>query len=422
TGPDVACCVCCNRVATSSRCIPGANCDADVTASVGAARYAARMPKVWTRRRAGTPEPGPARLVRSPAPNRPEIHQIVLPLAPRDTRSSAAPSSGWALDSVQVYLIEDEPLTLVDTGVRSAASRIALESALDELGYGLSDLRRIVLTHAHRDHMGLVETIRSLSPDLECWVHEADAAVVEDYGQAIRDRIEQLSSLFLEHGVPTAVVDGLHADRLAGLAVDEAEGEATRVTRRLRDGDAVAGKRIGLRVHHAPGHTPGHVLLEDEASGVLLTGDLVMGQAMPHAETCYLDEMAMPGDPARRRPRFRGLVEMRRSLRRLRGRPFGVLLPGYGGVLRRADRAIRDTLLYYDVRIQRIERGLRHLAAMGQDVTVYELWKSLFPPDEAPGPMRSHLLLLIGALDCLEEDGAVVTERREDGVLTHHHR
>ena len=59
---------------------------------------------------------------------------------------------------------------------------------------------------------------------------------------------------------------------------------------------------------------------------------------------------------------------------------------------------------------------------MGQDVTVYELWKSLFPPDEAPGPMRSHLLLLIGALDCLEEDGAVVTERREDGVLTHHHR
>lgn len=331
-------------------------------------------------------------------------------------------SSGWALDSVQVYLIEDEPLTLVDTGVRSAASRIALESALDELGYGLSDLRRIVLTHAHRDHMGLVETIRSVSPDLECWVHEADAAVVEDYGQAIRDRIEQLSSLFLEHGVPTAVVDGLHADRLAGLAVDEAEGEATRVTRRLRDGDAVAGKRIGLRVHHAPGHTPGHVLLEDEASGVLLTGDLVMGQAMPHAETCYLDEMAMPGDPARRRPRFRGLVEMRRSLRRLRGRPFGVLLPGYGGVLRRADRAIRDTLLYYDVRIQRIERGLRHLAAMGQDVTVYELWKSLFPPDEAPGPMRSHLLLLIGALDCLEEDGAVVTERREDGVLTHHHR
>ncbi|MEZ4291474.1 MAG: MBL fold metallo-hydrolase [Myxococcota bacterium] len=341
------------------------------------------MPKVWTRRRAGTPEPGPARLVRSPAPNRPEIHQIVLPLAPRDTRSSAAPSSGWALDSVQVYLIEDEPLTLVDTGVRSAASRIALESALDELGYGLSDLRRIVLTHAHRDHMGLVETIRSVSPDLECWVHEADAAVVEDYGQAIRDRIEQLSSLFLEHGVPTAVVDGLHADRLAGLAVDEAEGEATRVTRRLRDGDAVAGKRIGLRVHHAPGHTPGHVLLEDEASGVLLTGDLVMGQACTVRRPATSTRWRCP---AIQRDDGRASAGSSRCVAACGGCedvPSACCCRAMAGcsVVRTARSATRSSTTTFGSSASSADYDT---AAMGQSVTVYELWKSLFRRTRRP--------------------------------------
>jgi len=97
-------------------------------------------------------------------------------------------------------------------------------------------------------------------------------------------------------------------------------------------------------------------------------------------------------------------------------------LPGYGGVVRSADRAIRDTLLFYDVRLQRIDRGLRHLAALGQDVTAFEIWSSLFPHDEPPDVMRSQLALLIGALDCLENEGKLETLRRADGVLVHHHR
>jgi glyoxylase-like metal-dependent hydrolase (beta-lactamase superfamily II) len=209
---------------------------------------------------------------------------------------------------------------------------------------------------------------------------------------------------------------------VAGLAVDEAEGEATAVDGILREGDRIEWKDFAFVVHHSPGHTPGHVLLEDEQAGVLFTGDQVMGAAIPNAENFYLSELPTPGDPLLRRPRFRGLVELRRSLRSLRGRPYKIFLPGFGGVIQRTERATRDTLLYYDVRLQRIDRGLRHLAAMGQEVTAYEIWKALFPQDEPLGDMRSHLLLLIGALDCLEEDGKLVTERRPDGVLTHHHR
>jgi glyoxylase-like metal-dependent hydrolase (beta-lactamase superfamily II) len=362
-------------------------------------------------RQVRTPNPAgtAASLLRSPLPERPHIHQISLPLT-------------GPLPIVQVYLIEGQPLTLVDSGVRTPESRAALEAALEELGYALSDIERVVVTHAHLDHMGLVQSIRDAGANLECWVHEADAPTVESFAEIVRERVIEMSALFREYGVPEQTVARLLDQRIATLAVDNARCEATAVDRVLREGDRVDWKTYSLTVRHSPGHTPGHILLEDEELGLLFTGDQVMGQAVPNVENFYLSALPEPGDASLRRPRFRGLVELRKSLRRLRGRPFRVLLPGYGGIVRRADRTIQDTLLFYDVRIQRIDRGLRRLAAMGQDVTAFEIWKALFPGNESLDEMRSHLLLLIGALDCLEDDGMLVTERRPDGVLAHHHR
>jgi glyoxylase-like metal-dependent hydrolase (beta-lactamase superfamily II) len=376
-------------------------------------RYSPRMRQVRTRNRAGTPAP----LVCSPVPDRPQIHQIVLPLP-----SAMANAPAAIPENVQVYLIESQPLTLIDTGTRTPASRAVLEAALDELGHGLADIERVVVTHAHRDHMGLVQSIRDAGADLECLVHEADAPVVEAYPENVRLRVNAMTPLFREYGVPEEVLDRLHGDRSDSLSVDDAESESTVVDRVLRDGDRVEWKDFAFAIRHSPGHTAGHILLEDEDQALLFTGDQIMGQAVPYAENFYQSELPDPEDALRRRPRFRGLVELRRSLRRLRGQPYKIFLPGYGGIIRRTDRAVRDTLLHYDVRLQRIDRGLSHLAAIGQDVTAFELWKALFPAAESLGEMRSHLILLIGALDCLEDDGKLITERRPDGVLTHHHR
>lgn len=364
------------------------------------------MPQVWTRFRAGTAS---SPQVRQPVPGRPFIHSIELPL-------------DWGPGSTQVYLIEGQPLTLIDTGVASPTSGAALAAALESLGYGLADVERVVVTHAHRDHFGFVEGLRDAGADLECCVHERDADRVEGYERVLRDRIAGMTALFVSFGVPQDVALRLEEERRRTLSVDVAEGVPTRVDRRLVEGDRIAWKEWSLSVLHAPGHTPGHIVLEEASTGLLFSGDQIMAQAIPHAENFHLYGLPDPTDPLRRTPRFRGLVEMRRTLRRLRGRPVRLVLPGYGMALRRAERSIRDTLLHYDVRLQRIDRGLRSLAAIGQDVTAYELWKALFPADELSGDMRAHLLLLIGALDCLEEDGLLVTERREDGVFLHHHR
>ena len=109
------------------------------------------------------------------------------------------------------------------------------------------------------------------------------------------------------------------------------------------------------------------------------------------------------------------------SLRGLRPLAVSTILPAHGGVLSRPERAIGDALLFYDVRIQRIERGLRTLAAMGQDVTAWEIWKALFPKADPIRDMRNRMLMVIGALDVLEDRGECTTSRREDGVLVHRH-
>lgn len=383
------------------------------------------MERGWTRNRGGVARP----LVRSPIPERPEIHQIVLPLPPTAERS---------VSSVQVHLIEGDPLTLIDTGTRVPESRAVLESALDELGYDLAAIERVVLTHAHPDHMGLVQGIRDAGATLECWVHSDDAPMVEAQDELLCARSDGIRELFEEHGLPKGLLARMDAGRLDALRRVAAESQSTTVDRTLGDGDRVAFKHFGLVVRHCPGHTPGHILLEDEESRILFTGDQIMEQAIPNTETHYLEDRAAnsagrpsragrPGggpdrvDALHRRARFRGLLEMRRSLRRLRSRRFKRLLPAYGGVIQRSERAIGATLLYYDVRIHRIDRGLRHLALLGQDVTAFEIWQSLFPQDAPYETIRDQLLLVIGALDCLEDEGKLETRRRHDGVLIHQH-
>jgi len=172
---------------------------------------------------------------------------------------------------------------------------------------------------------------------------------------------------------------------------------------------------------HAPGHTAGHLLLHEPRTGTLVTGDHIMGSAVPFTDNYYVDGPPDPADPLRRRPRFKGLPEYLRSLRELRRSSFHTILPAHGGVIERPDRAIEDALLFYEVRVQRIERGLRTLAAMRREVTAWEIWQALFPKADPLTQMRTRMLMVIGALDVLEAAGECVTTRRDDGVLLHRH-
>lgn len=344
--------------------------------------------------------------IRSPVAALPRVHQLVLP-------------TPWPVGPVQLYLIESEPLTLVDTGVRSPDSRAALESGLDALGYGLEDVERVVLTHHHEDHLGQAQTLRDAGADCEVWAHAVEAPACEGFGEDREADLVRSEALFRELGVPEAVLAGQREARRASRA-EAPLCEPTRVDRTLEEGEAVPLKDLAFRVIHAPGHTAGHILLHEERSGVLLTGDHVMGDAVPFTDYYLTEGPPDPADPLARTPRFRGLPRYMRSLRELRGRHFRTFLPAHGGVIDRPARALEEAKLFYEVRIQRVARALRRASeAERRPVSAWEVWRTLYPKADPVTQMRTRLCMVAGALDLLEEEGSAETSRRDDGALVH---
>src|SRR5262245_45679680 len=141
---------------------------------------------------------------------------------------------------VNVYLIEEDPLTLIDAGPRDDASIEALRSGLARLGHKLSDVKRIIISHAHSDHYGLAQLIVEES-GATAYIHEWDAQWVSaghDYS-AYR-------KLLAAAGVPRETIDQMEAgyEKFRGFAYP-----LTRVEK-LKDEDEILFDHESLTVVH----------------------------------------------------------------------------------------------------------------------------------------------------------------------------
>lgn len=154
------------------------------------------------------------------------------------------------------FLEDDGSVTLVDCGLSRAPARIV--HALASIGRHPSDVQRIVLTHAHGDHAGGAAAMVAQCATDGVEVHAEDAVFVREGRTPPSDPHAGAGWFFRRFGATSFT--------------------AAPVRRELQDDDLldVAG---GLRVVHTPGHTPGHVSLLHEPTGVLITGDSIFNMA-----------------------------------------------------------------------------------------------------------------------------------------------
>ncbi len=116
----------------------------------------------------------------------------------------------FAVGRVNCYLVDDDPLTLVDTGPNSGDALDELELALAGHGRRIEDLERVVITHQHIDHLGLVDIIARRSGAEICAL-DVLAPVIEDFGADAERDDELAERLMMRHGVPRDVVTALRA-------------------------------------------------------------------------------------------------------------------------------------------------------------------------------------------------------------------
>ncbi len=153
---------------------------------------------------------------------------------------------------VYSYILLGEKVCLIDTGVWGTAPQ--LQGYLKQIGRSPQEISRVLITHAHPDHIGGCLAIKKTS-SASFYAHPADKPWIEDAEKQYRERPILNFFELVEGPVP--------------------------VSQELKEGDTFSwDKRKTISVLETPGHSLGSISFFLEEEGALFTGDAVPAAGM----------------------------------------------------------------------------------------------------------------------------------------------
>ncbi|MGA8365294.1 MAG: MBL fold metallo-hydrolase [Solirubrobacteraceae bacterium] len=323
------------------------------------------------------------------------IHRLAIP-------------TPFQVGRVNAYLIEDSPLTLIDSGPNSERSLQELERGLAARGHAVEDIELLVITHQHVDHFGLAATLARRSgaevaaiAGLAPYLREFDTATELD------DRFAQ--RVMLRHGIPADVITALRAVS----ASFRTWGAAVEITRPVHDGEELRLRDRTLRVLYRPGHSPSDTVFVDDRPEV---GQGTIMFAADHllANISSNPLLARPLDagPDFTGPRPRALIDYIASLERTRAMELSLVLPGHGPPIADHSSLIDSRLHMHRRRAERIHGLIVARPLTAHEIAV-ELWGNV-------AVTQAYLTLseVLGHVDLLLDEHRVVErEDAADGVV-----
>jgi glyoxylase-like metal-dependent hydrolase (beta-lactamase superfamily II) len=302
----------------------------------------------------------------------------------------------FAVGRVNCYLIEDEPLTLVDTGPNSGKALDELQAQLGERGHSIDDLGMVVVTHQHIDHLGLVEIVVDHS-GADVAALGLAAKRLANFGEDAEREDEFAVELMLRNGIPSEVAFALQSVSRSFRGW----GSHVTVTRPLDDGEELRFRDRALQALHRPGHSPSDTVFWDTERRILLAADHLIA----HISSNPL--MARPLDGSEGRPQ--ALVAYVDSLRRTRELPAEIVLSGHG-------EPITDHVALIDERLAKTERRKEKIYELiaERPRSGYELAQALWG-NVAVTQAFLTLSEVIGHADLLVNEGRV--READDGEV-----
>jgi glyoxylase-like metal-dependent hydrolase (beta-lactamase superfamily II) len=310
-------------------------------------------------------------------PVAPGVHRVPLPL-PTDR-----------LRAVNVYVLEaDDGLVLIDSGWALEQAHDALAAALATLGAEFGDVRSFLVTHVHRDHYTLgVQLRRAFGIRVALGLGEQEAIAALLAG-GIRPFAPQLAELRASGaGTVLELLAGLEQAAPGGADGWEAPDEWLTAHQEIGVGSRT------LRVLATPGHTQGHVVFTDAASGLLFAGDHVL----PHITPSIGFEPVAAKQP---------LHDYLQSL-----------LPAHGPVTDSAHARIDELLAHHDGRLDQCAAAVAKGAPTAYEVARALLWTRRDRQLDELDPVNQMLAVIETRfhLELLAAQGRLVSSQ-EEGV------
>ena len=294
---------------------------------------------------------------------------------------------------VNVYLFRGERLTLFDAGVKTEEAWEALVRKIGELGYSIRDIGRIVLTHHHFDHIGLLGRLKR-ECQAEVWAHPETLLQIQFHYGCDDTYRTYFRALLKEFGVPEPRIAAFLEQR----EVNRQYLDVYTVDRALYENDHFDG----FRVIHVPGHSPTDTLYLHESGGFTITGDHIIQGVNPNP----IVRRPLPGQV--RQP---SLVQYQQSLLRTRYLPLGCCYPGHGP-------AFSNHVACVDHILERQERrNEKVLEAMGVEACTPWLVAHRMYGNMSTGDFIFCVSVAIGHLELLEHRGLLRSWRDHSGVL-----
>ena len=237
----------------------------------------------------------------------------------------------FAVGRVNCYLLEDEPLTLIDTGPNSGKALDELQSQLAAHGHTIEDLELLIVTHQHIDHLGLAEIVAEHS-GAEVAALGIAAERLANFSEDAEREDEFAVKLMLRNGISEEVARALQSVSRSFRGW----GSKVSVTKPLQDGQVIPFRDRILQAFHRPGHSPSDTIFWDEERRILIAADHLIA----HISSNPL--ISPPLDDSDERPQ--ALVTYIESMRKTREMPAEIVLSGHG-------EAIADHVALIDSRI-----------------------------------------------------------------------